>query len=95
LQLCSARHFGLQKLTFSNIAMSSTSQTSVEAIAQAAKTAFEASQLLPSSVRETALRIIADQLEKNKDAILQANREDMKVLHVIELSCFGCLTRSQ
>ncbi|KIJ21245.1 glutamate-5-semialdehyde dehydrogenase [Paxillus involutus ATCC 200175] len=27
---------------------------------------------------QTALRIIADQLEKNKDAILQANREDMK-----------------
>ncbi|KAF8840811.1 glutamate-5-semialdehyde dehydrogenase [Paxillus ammoniavirescens] len=58
--------------------MSSTSQSSVEAIARAAKTAFEASQLLSSSVRETALRIIADQLEKNKDAILQANREDMK-----------------
>ncbi|KAF9218508.1 glutamate-5-semialdehyde dehydrogenase [Gyrodon lividus] len=58
--------------------MVSISESSTEAIARTAKAAFEASQLLPSSVRETALRIIADQLEKNRDAILQANREDIE-----------------
>lgn len=54
------------------------SQSYVEDLAQSAKAAFQASQLLPSSIRETALKIIADELEKNKDSILGANREDIK-----------------
>lgn len=56
----------------------SDSENYVEALAQSAKAAFEASQLFPSSVREIALKIIADELENNKDSILCANREDIK-----------------
>ena len=60
------------------MAFISDSVSYVEALARDAKAAFEASQLLPSSTRETALKIIADELDKNKDAILSANREDIK-----------------
>ena len=60
------------------MASTSDSQSYVQVIARNAKAAFEASQLLPSSIRETALNIIADELGKNKDAILGANREDIK-----------------
>jgi glutamate-5-semialdehyde dehydrogenase len=56
----------------------SDSESYVEALARNAKAAFEASQLLPSSIRETALKIIADELGKNRDSILSANREDIK-----------------
>ncbi|KAF8141829.1 glutamate-5-semialdehyde dehydrogenase [Boletus edulis] len=56
----------------------SDSESFVEALARNAKAAFEASQLLPSSIRETALKIIADELDKNSDSILNANREDLK-----------------
>lgn len=56
----------------------SDSEIYVEALARNAKTAFEASQLLPSSIRETALKIIADELEKDRESILSANREDIK-----------------
>lgn len=55
----------------------SDSQNYVEGLARSAKAAFQASQLLPSSIRETALKIIADELEKNRDSILGANREDI------------------
>lgn len=56
----------------------SESESYVEALARNAKAAFEASQLLPSSIRETALKTIADELDKNRDSILSANREDIK-----------------
>ena len=56
----------------------SDSESYVEALARNAKAAFEASQLLPSSIRETALKIIADELEKNRDSILSANQQDIR-----------------
>ncbi|KAJ8473457.1 hypothetical protein ONZ51_g7850 [Trametes cubensis] len=47
-------------------------------IAKAAKAAFEASQLIPSSERVRALHEIRKELEAAKDAILQANRTDLE-----------------
>jgi glutamate-5-semialdehyde dehydrogenase len=49
------------------------------AIALAAKTAFEESQLIPSSGRANALREIRSQLEANKDEIFAANKADLEV----------------
>ena len=48
-------------------------------IAKAAKAAFEASQLIPSSQRVQALREIREELEAAKDAILAANKLDLEV----------------
>lgn len=50
-----------------------------KAIAQAAKAAFEASQLVPSSERVKALYEIRRELEAAKDDILEANRKDLQV----------------
>jgi glutamate-5-semialdehyde dehydrogenase len=50
-----------------------------EAIAQTAKAAFDASQLVTSAERTRALLEIQKELEANKDAILRANGEDMAV----------------
>jgi glutamate-5-semialdehyde dehydrogenase len=50
---------------------------SAEAIAQTAKAAFEASQLVSAAERTRALLEIRKELEANKDAILKANGEDM------------------
>ncbi|KII87484.1 hypothetical protein PLICRDRAFT_43129 [Plicaturopsis crispa FD-325 SS-3] len=59
--------------------MSSQSQsTPAHAIAKAAKTAFEASQLLPASERILALLEIIKELNNSKAEILAANREDMQ-----------------
>jgi glutamate-5-semialdehyde dehydrogenase len=52
---------------------------SAEAIAQTAKAAFEASQLVSAAERTRALLEIRKELEANKDAILKANGEDMAV----------------
>ncbi|KAI0730946.1 gamma-glutamyl phosphate reductase [Earliella scabrosa] len=49
-----------------------------ENIARAAKAAFEASQLIPSSERINALQEIRKELEAAKDAILAANRLDLE-----------------
>jgi glutamate-5-semialdehyde dehydrogenase len=48
-------------------------------IAKAAKQAFEASQLIPSSERINALNSIKFQLQASKDDILAANRQDLQV----------------
>jgi glutamate-5-semialdehyde dehydrogenase len=48
-------------------------------IAQAAKAAFEASQLVPSSERVKALQEIRKELEVAKAEILDANRRDLQV----------------
>lgn len=48
-------------------------------IAKAAKNAFEASQLIPSSERINALNAIKKELYANKEIILAANREDLEV----------------
>ena len=48
-------------------------------IAKAAKSAFEASQLIPSSERVQALREIRKELDAAKDAILAANKLDLEV----------------
>lgn len=48
-------------------------------IAKAAKAAFEASQLVPSSVRIDTLYEIVKELELHKDEILAANQKDLKV----------------
>jgi len=52
---------------------------SAEAIAQTAKSAFEASQLVSAAERVHALHEIRKSLETNRDAILKANSEDMAV----------------
>lgn len=52
---------------------------SAESIAQTAKAAFEASQLVSTTERTRALHEIRRELEANKDAILKANSEDMTV----------------
>jgi glutamate-5-semialdehyde dehydrogenase len=52
---------------------------SAETIAQTAKAAFEASQLISSTERTRALHEIRKELEANKDSILRANGEDMAV----------------
>ncbi|OJT06047.1 hypothetical protein TRAPUB_3101 [Trametes pubescens] len=51
-----------------------------QTIAKAAKAAFEASQLIASSERVTALQEIRKELDAAKDAILAANRIDLQVL---------------
>ena len=48
-------------------------------IAKAAKTAFQDSQLIPSSERVNALHEIRKSLEANKAEIIKANEEDLKV----------------
>ncbi|KAI6024431.1 gamma-glutamyl phosphate reductase [Pisolithus marmoratus] len=58
------------------------SEISVENVAKAAKSAFEASQLLSTDVRKLALEKIAERLESNKAAILAANREDMQAAQI-------------
>lgn len=52
---------------------------SAESIAQTAKAAFEASQLISAPERTRALHEIRKELEANKDSILSANGEDMAV----------------
>ena len=52
---------------------------SAETIAQTAKAAFEASQLISTTERTRALYEIRKELEANKDSILRANGEDMAV----------------
>jgi len=52
---------------------------SAESIAQTAKAASEASQLVSATERTRALHEIRRELEANKDAILKANSEDMSV----------------
>lgn len=52
---------------------------SSEEIAQAAKIAFEESQLISSTERIKALETIRQQLERQKKEILAANAEDLKV----------------
>lgn len=52
---------------------------SAKTIAQTAKAAFEASQLINAPERTHALYEIRKELEANKDSILRANGEDMAV----------------
>ncbi|KAJ6582036.1 gamma-glutamyl phosphate reductase [Mycena capillaripes] len=52
--------------------------SSAEEIAKAAKSAFEDSQLIPSTDRVTALHRIREALESNKAEILAANKDDLK-----------------
>ncbi|KAG6821476.1 hypothetical protein H0H93_010200 [Arthromyces matolae] len=59
--------------------MSAQSSTAnAEAIARIAKDAFEVSQLTPSSERIRALHAIRSELESRREAILSANKEDLK-----------------
>lgn len=48
-------------------------------IAKAAKSAFEASQLIPSSERVAALHAIRQSLEENRAEIIAANGQDLSV----------------
>lgn len=50
-----------------------------ESIARAAKTAFEASQLIPPEERVRALHEICKELEAAKENVLMANRRDLEV----------------
>ncbi|KAI0279963.1 hypothetical protein BGY98DRAFT_966678, partial [Russula aff. rugulosa BPL654] len=56
-----------------------TMSLSAETIAQTAKAAFEASQLISTTERTRALHEIRKELEASKDSILRANGEDMAV----------------
>lgn len=58
--------------------------SSSEEIAKAAKVAFEASQLIPSAERIRALHAIKAELDKRKDEILAANREDLQVFPLLD-----------
>lgn len=60
-----------------------------EEIARSAKTAFQHSQLQPSSERIHALLAIRNQLELRKSDILAANVEDLKVCVSIDRSLFS------
>ncbi|KAH7885868.1 glutamate-5-semialdehyde dehydrogenase [Phlebopus sp. FC_14] len=62
--------------------MSPASESSVEDVARAAKSAFESSQLLDSNVRNVALQKIVAHLGANKASILAANKEDMEAAQV-------------
>ena len=53
--------------------------SSAEQIAQEAKAAFQASQLLRESERVRALHEIQRELQARKDSILAANKEDLAV----------------
>ncbi|OCH84059.1 gamma-glutamyl phosphate reductase [Obba rivulosa] len=53
-------------------------QNLAEVVAKAAKAAFEASQLIPSSERVKALCSMRAELEAAKDEILAANRKDLE-----------------
>ncbi len=48
-------------------------------IAKAAKSAFEASQLVPTDERVKALHVIRQELESRKAEILAANSDDLQV----------------
>ena len=50
-----------------------------ESIAKAARRAFEASQLIDPSERDTALKAIRQVLEESRDDVLAANKQDMEV----------------
>lgn len=60
-------------------AMSTDPQSPAATIAKAAKAAFEASQLVPSTERVNALQEIRKELEAAKAQILEANRRDLEV----------------
>jgi glutamate-5-semialdehyde dehydrogenase len=59
-------------------------------IAQAAKAAFEASQLVPTEERITALHAIKTQLQNDKESILAANAEDVLVSSNVPQECSIC-----
>jgi len=50
-----------------------------EEVARAAKKAFECSGLITPEERSTALLAVGAELERHKDAILEANQKDMEV----------------
>lgn len=51
--------------------------TSSLALAKAARSAYRLLAIAPTQTRETALLAIADEIEKNRDSILEANRKDV------------------
>lgn len=59
--------------------MSSENSDAAQSIAKAAKVAFEASQLIPSSERVHALHELREELVSAKADILAANRRDLEV----------------
>lgn len=62
--------------------MSQASSDAASVVAKAAKAAFEASQLIPSSERVKALHEICTELASAKDAVLEANRRDLQAAQV-------------
>lgn len=54
-------------------------------LAKAAKSAFEASQLLDSLEKTKALDLIKHELELQRSEILEANRRDMEVCCVLRV----------
>jgi hypothetical protein len=75
-----SKHLGNCKLDKGVQAEHSTmSSRTAEEIARAAKKAFESSGMIASEGRSTALLAVRAELERHKDAILEANRKDMEV----------------
>ena len=70
-------------------------KTSPEEIAKSAKGAFEASQLLDSSERRKALRLMKEELSQLKEAIKRANEADMLVRIRFPGLTFGVDTKVQ
>lgn len=73
---------------------------SLEDIAKAAKSAFEESQLFPSSERIKALTAIRRQLVEYKTKVFAANAEDLQVRFPVlnfmdEFKSVGCSSRSR
>lgn len=58
---------------------STPSAPSAEEVAQSARAAYEASQLVDSSERDSALFKIRDLLLERRDEILKANQKDLDV----------------
>ena len=71
----------------SSLTGSSSEVNDAEHIARAAKAAFEASQLVPSSERVRALYEIRKELEVLKVEILEANKKDLEVRAVSFRTC--------
>ena len=55
------------------------SSRTAEEVARAAKKAFESSGLITSAERSAALVAVRTELERHKDAILEANQKDIEV----------------
>lgn len=62
------------------------SKSAIE-IAKAARLAFEASQAVSSEERSNALLAVRAELERQKEVVLEANKQDMDVRWILMNTC--------